>query len=433
MTSRAIAFSGKKKKEQLKERRRKKRGEHEISGTNGSPELGLENKGGEHRTAAERLVSDWDVSDRISSKDYYKSYNNPINDTPPLNPIINVSEFYQNSSLDIPCRPAWTKETSRAELEASEERHFKNWIGGIYSQYPPDRLGFFEQNLEVWRQFWRVCEMADVLIVVVDSRFPIFHYPLSIHRYLKDIIAKPFIIVFMKADLVPPNILNMWKCEMGKVLGDNIIIEASVYESDCSESPRKRYRESRGVDDVLTTCEKILESEAGRPNSQAPMQTLGLIGHPNVGKSSLINSLIGRKVVSTSKTPGHTKHFQTINWKQNLRLCDCPGLIFPSLISRDLQALHGLYNIAQLSNPYGPLMEASQVCDLRRIFGLNIPGQKFFSVFELCEAMAIKEGYYTSGAGRPDTYRAANLMLRKLFIGSPQYHFYLTPLNLSSS
>ena len=38
--------------------------------------------------------------------------------------------------------------------------------------------------------------------------------------------------------------------------------------------------------------------------------TLGMIGHPNAGKSSLINSVIGKRVVSVSKTPGHTKHFQ---------------------------------------------------------------------------------------------------------------------------
>ncbi|XP_029694591.1 guanine nucleotide-binding protein-like 1 isoform X2 [Takifugu rubripes] len=39
--------------------------------------------------------------------------------------------------------------------------------------------------------------------------------------------------------------------------------------------------------------------------------TLGCIGFPNVGKSSVINSLVGRKVVSVSRTPGHTKYFQT--------------------------------------------------------------------------------------------------------------------------
>ena len=47
--------------------------------------------------------------------------------------------------------------------------------------------------------------------------------------------------------------------------------------------------------------------------------------------------LIVPQVVSTSRTPGHTKHFQTIFLTRSLRLCDCPGLVFPSLISKQLQ------------------------------------------------------------------------------------------------
>merc|ERR1719483_2070375 len=73
--------------------------------------------------------------------------------------------------------------------------------------------------------------------------------------------------------------------------------------------------------------------------------TLGMVGHPNVGKSSLINSLVGRRVVSVSKTPGHTKHFQTIFISPTVRLCDCPGLVFPSMVPRPFQVILGSYPI----------------------------------------------------------------------------------------
>lgn len=56
-----------------------------------------------------------------------------------------------------------------------------------------------------------------------------------------------------------------------------------------------------------------------------------------MGKSSLINGLVGRKVVSVSRTPGHTRYFQTYFLTPSVKLCDCPGLIFPSLLPKQLQ------------------------------------------------------------------------------------------------
>jgi len=50
-----------------------------------------------------------------------------------------------------------------------------------------------------------------------------------------------------------------------------------------------------------------------------------------------MNGLIGKKVVSTSVTPGHTKYFQTYFLTPTVKLCDSPGLVFPSLIDKQLQ------------------------------------------------------------------------------------------------
>ena len=69
----------------------------------------------------------------------------------------------------------------------------------------------------------------------------------------------------------------------------------------------------------------------------------GMVGQPNAGKSSLINSLMGKRVVSVSKTPGHTKHFQTIHITRSVVLMDCPGLVFPSVVDRPLQVRSCLY------------------------------------------------------------------------------------------
>lgn len=92
-----------------------------------------------------------------------------------------------------------------------------------------------------------------------------------------------------------------------------------------------------------------------RTKFQNGILTVGCVGFPNVGKSSLMNALMGKKVVSVSKTPGHTKHFQTIFLTNNVRLCDCPGLVFPSSVPRKLQVLIGSYPISQLREPFASI------------------------------------------------------------------------------
>jgi len=75
---------------------------------------------------------------------------------------------------------------------------------------------------------------------------------------------------------------------------------------------------------------------------------LGLIGHPNVGKSSMVNHLMGEKVVSVKATPGHTKILQTLQLNENTCLCDSPGVVFPRLeVPREAQIVAGLVSFQQ--------------------------------------------------------------------------------------
>lgn len=77
--------------------------------------------------------------------------------------------------------------------------------------------------------------------------------------------------------------------------------------------------------------------------------TIGLVGYPNVGKSSTINALLMDKKVSVSATPGKTKHFQTLYLDTDLLLCDCPGLVMPSFVSTKAEMiLNGILPIDQM-------------------------------------------------------------------------------------
>jgi large subunit GTPase 1 len=91
-------------------------------------------------------------------------------------------------------------------------------------------------------------------------------------------------------------------------------------------------------------------------SSSVTKLVVGLVGYPNVGKSSTINAILGEKKVSVSATPGKTKHFQTIHLSEKIILCDCPGLVFPQFATTKADLVcDGVLPIDQLREHTGPI------------------------------------------------------------------------------
>ena len=156
--------------------------------------------------------------------------------------------------------------------------------------------------------------------------------------------------------------------------------------------------------------------------------TVGLVGYPNVGKSSTINTLIGAKKVSVSATPGKTKHFQTIHLSPSIILCDCPGLVFPNFASTRAELVcNGILPIDQLREFTGPV---ALVCEripqafLESVYGIKIPirsseegGTGIPTAEELLVAYAQARGFTKTGQGQPDESRAARYVLKDYVAG----------------
>jgi ribosome biogenesis GTPase A len=83
--------------------------------------------------------------------------------------------------------------------------------------------------------------------------------------------------------------------------------------------------------------------------------TVGVVGFPNVGKSSLINSLKRTRVANVGSTPGVTKAMQEIHLDKNVKLLDCPGIVFAASGDNEASAtLRNCSKIEKLEDPATP-------------------------------------------------------------------------------
>merc|ERR1711991_565412 len=103
--------------------------------------------------------------------------------------------------IDIPKRPFSEEESynlSTEAVNAKENEMFNQYLNHIKENFPNKRLNYFERNLEVWRQLWPVAERSDILVIVVDARFPLFHFPDAIYNWVRNELNKPVLLVLNK-------------------------------------------------------------------------------------------------------------------------------------------------------------------------------------------------------------------------------------------
>jgi len=167
---------------------------------------------------------------------------------------------------------------------------------------------------------------------------------------------------------------------------------------------------------------------------------VGLVGFPNVGKSSVINTILGVSKsshgvlrVGVSSTPGKTKHFQTLDINEDLMLCDCPGLVFPSFMrSRGDMICAGILPINQMRDYVEPaniitsripqhLLEAAYGIHIRRDLDIKDNPNRPPTGSEFLSAYCAVKGYITSGTGRWDEFRACKEVLRDFNDGKILY------------
>ncbi|CRG95817.1 large ribosomal subunit associated GTPase, putative [Plasmodium gallinaceum] len=209
------------------------------------------------------------------------------------------------------------------------------------------------------------------------------------------------------------------------------------------------------VDDLINLIKKTkleiinLYHEIEMGTFTTPNYMVGFIGYPNVGKSSIINCLIGEKKVSVSRQPGKTKHFQTIFLKNlHFSLCDCPGLIFPSLVfSKYDLVINGVFSIDHYKGDFIDIVQILcniipiQLCDYYKISNNIIHEVKnekqekifFLDATEFLHAFCTSRKYVSGGKGGLLNFNFATRLIVRDFISGKLIYIFLPSYFMNNS
>lgn len=166
------------------------------------------------------------------------------------------------------------------------------------------------------REIKEKIDLIDIIYEVIDARMPISSKIVDINDLVKN---KPRLLIATKYDLCD-------KPETDKIL-------ASYKEQGYTVIPIDLMN-GKNVNQIITESENLLKemNEKRKEKGLKPRNIRALvIGTPNVGKSTLINRLVGKKVVNIGDRPGVTKNLGWIRIHKNIDLLDSPGILWPKL------------------------------------------------------------------------------------------------------
>ncbi|KAG0068186.1 Guanine nucleotide-binding protein-like 3 [Linnemannia elongata] len=283
-----------------------------------------------------------------------------------------------------------------------------------------------------YREFRKVLENADVILEVLDARDPLGCRTKQIERLIMDAgTDKRIILVLNKIDLAPRENVESWLKYLRHEY-PTIAFKAST-QSQRSNLGQSNVGTDMATDDMLTSSEclgadqlvKLLKNYCRNANIKTAI-TVGVIGYPNVGKSSVINSLKRSKVCGVGSTPGFTKVAQEINLDKNIKLLDCPGIVFSKGDNGETPAellLRNCVKVELLEDPISPvelIVGRCQKEQLMEMYGVPL----FEDVNDFLVHLARIRGKLKRG-GIPDTFSAARSILNDW--NSGKIPFYTIP------
>ncbi|KAK7961955.1 GTP-binding family protein [Apiospora aurea] len=242
-------------------------------------------------------------------------------------------------------------------------------------------------------ELYKVIDSSDVLLHVLDARDPLGTRCRSVEKYIKEEAPhKHLIFVLNKVDLVPTKVCAQWVKALSKEY-PTLAFRSSITNSFGKGSLIQLLRQF-----------SILHSDRKQIS-------VGLVGYPSVGKSSVINTLRAKAVAKVSPTPGETKVWQYITLMKRIYLIDCPGIVPPSSTDtpEDL-LLRGVVRLEKVEQPeqyIRAVLDRVKPHHAERTYQIQGWGEDYTRFLEL---LARKSGRLLKG-GEPDVDSVAKMVL----------------------
>uniref|UniRef100_H0WYX4 Nucleolar GTP-binding protein 2 n=1 Tax=Otolemur garnettii TaxID=30611 RepID=H0WYX4_OTOGA len=333
------------------------------------------------------------VIDPNSSFDFY-----PASKIPDSNSFIGTS----SSSL---------KNTQMAPAPYTEGSGFKPSTGqttepGLRNE-AQEEIYKKGQSKRIWGELYKVIDSSDVVVQVLDARDPMGTRSPHIETYLKK--EKPWkhlIFVLNKCDLVPTWATKRWVAVLSQ------------------EYPTLAFHASLTNPFGKGAFIQLLR-QFGKLHTDKKQISVGFIGYPNVGKSSVINTLRSKKVCNVAPIAGETKVWQYITLMRRIFLIDCPGVVYPSEDSETDIVLKGVVQVEKIKTPedhIGAVLERAKPEYVSKTYKID----SWENAEDFLEKLALRTGKLLKG-GEPDLQTVGKMVLNDWQRG--RIPFFVKPPN----
>ena len=232
------------------------------------------------------------------------------------------------------------------------------------------------------RELRKVVDGSDVLLQVLDARDPINS---RIHPKIEEMIMsrpdKKMVVLLNKIDLVPKPVVQAWLTHLRRsvpalaVRADKIVERKTVKKSKgdaddgddamsmaMSTATTSKSSDILGMEGLLQLLKNYARVRVPGKKTKTTI-VVGIIGYPNVGKSSIINALKRTRAVGVSPRPGFTTTSQEVVLDRDVRLMDSPGVVFDD----EAAWLGNCLNVDTLDDPIPAVQKLLDRCDQKSL------------------------------------------------------------------